>query len=224
MVIIILIGTILDIIIGHYNNALKDIHLKFIKLITEIIISFDVALTKYTMETYFISPYEFCFYNGIIEIILNGFLFLISHYIKSLDIFLINLDGFKLIDLFIYIFFIFFKFIYNICNFLTVINTTECHFLIIIIFGELSSYINYFIEKENKRKSTIIITSIGLIIILFMTLIFIEIFEINYFGLNKITKKNIAIRASLESKIENDNDSVCSEGDYLINMENIENL
>ena len=96
--------------------------------------------------------------------------------------------------------------------------------MIIIIFGELSSYINYFIEKENKRKSTIIITSIGLIIILFMNLIFIEIFEINYFGLNKITKKNIAIRASLESKIENDNDSVCSEGDYLINMENIENL
>ena len=55
-----------------------------------------------------------------------------------------------------------------------------------------------------------------------MTLIFNEIIELNFCGLKLNTKKNIAKRASLENKILNDNDSICSEGDYLINLENID--
>jgi hypothetical protein len=209
----------------HYNSMLIDIHLKIIKLITEIILSFDVALTKYSMETYFISPYEFCFYMGVIQLFLNSLLFLISHYIKCLNIFLMDLDGFKLKDLLLYIVFIFMKFIYNLCNLLTVKNTTECHFLIIIIFGELANYINDFMEfkKGNKSKIIIIITSLGFCLIFFMTLIFIEIFELNFFGLQLNTKKNIAKRAALEDEILDDlNESICSEGGYLINMENID--
>ena len=223
---IILIGTILDILLGHYNNALTDIYLKIIKFITEIILSLDVALTKYTMETKFVSPYEFCFCMGVIQLILNCILFILSNYFKFLHIFIINLEEFVLKDLFIFIAFILMKFIYNLSNFLTVKNTTECHFLIIIIFGELAEYIDDFMEYKKVKKNTliIIITSIGLFLILFMTLIFNEIIELNFFGLQLNTKKNIAKRASLENKIlnDNDNDSVCSEGDYLINLENID--
>ena len=222
---IILIGTTLDVLMDHYNNMLIDMHLKIIKLITEIILSFDVALTKYSMETYFISPYEFCFYLGVVQIILNSLLFLISHYIKYLSIFLMNLDGFKLKDLLLYIVFIIIKFIYNLCNLLTVKNTTECHFLIIIIFGELANYINDFMEfkKGNKSKIIIVITFLGFCLIFFMTLIFIEIFELNFFGLQLNTKKNIEKRAILEDEILGDlNESICSEGGYLINMENID--
>lgn len=221
----ILIGITLDILMDHYNNMLIDMHLKIIKLITEIILSFDVALTKYSMETYFISPYEFCFYMGVIQLILNSLLFLISHYIKFLNIFLMDLDGFKLKDLLLYTVFIFMKFIYNLCNLLTVKNTTECHFLIIIIFGELANYMNDFMEfkKGNKSKIIIIITSLGFCLIFFMTLIFIEIVELNFFGLQLNTKKNIAKRAVLEDEILDDlNESICSEGGYLINMENID--
>ena len=197
---IIFIGIILDIIMNHYNNIVGDIHLKFIKLITEIILSLDVALTKYSMETCFISPYEFCFYMGVIQLILNCILLFISHYIKFLDFFLMNLDGFKLKDLLLFITFIILKFIYNLCNLLTVKNTTECHFLIIIIFGELSCYINDFMEYKKGNK-IIIVTSIGLFLIMFMTLIFLEIIELNFFGLQLNTKKNIETRASLESEI-----------------------
>ena len=39
-----------------------------------------------------------------------------------------------------------------------------------------------------------------------MILVFIEIIELNFFGLSKMTKKNIELRARLDSMIISDNE------------------
>ena len=67
--------------------------------------------------------------------------------------------------------------------------------MIIKVIGELFPYIKNF--TDNKLVSAIII--IGLFFILFMTLVFNETIEINCCEIQKDTKKNISLRASLES-------------------------
>jgi len=70
-------------------------------------------------------------------------------------------------------------------------NSTPCHILIMLIIGQFAPYIK---ALTNDVKNSIILI-IGLLIILFFTLIFNEIIEIKCLGLNKNTKKNIALRA-----------------------------
>ena len=57
--------------------------------------------------------------------------------------------------------------------------------MIIIVIGELAPHILKLVHEENIS----IIIIIGLIFILFITLIFNEIIEVNCFGLDKNTKK-----------------------------------
>ena len=79
----------------------------------------------------------------------------------------------------------------NIC--LLIINKTNspCHIFIIYVFGQFAYYVDF------SKISIVII--VCLLLILFMSLIFNEIIEINCFGFEKNTKKNIAKRARMES-------------------------
>ena len=70
-------------------------------------------------------------------------------------------------------------------------NNSPCHIFIIFIFGQLAYYL--FNLTEN-----LVIVIICLIIILFFSLIFNEIIEINFCGLSHNTKKNIISRAETE--------------------------
>ena len=217
IIVIIVTGIIVDIIIGHYNN-ISDIKNILFKLLTEIMISLDVVVTKYTMENKYYSPYEMCFYAGIFEFILYSLLLLLSYHLKFLDNFKADMKIFELKDICIFIILIILLFIYNLFNYITVKKTSTFHILIIIILGELAPYILEIID--NKYKSYKIITIIlGLFLILFMTLIFNEIIELNFLGLEEYTKKNIYIRSKLDEKGEDDNESRCSEGNYTFNLE-----
>ena len=206
IIVIILIGIILDIIGGVYN---KDEILFFIlKFIKEILVPLNCTFAKYAMQTKFCSPYEMCFTAGIFDLFLYSILLILSNYIPFFDKFSMNLDKLKLNDLFTFILFVFIKLIYNLCIFITVNNITACHVLIIIVIGELAHYI--YLEKLNK-----IIFAIGFFIILFMTLLFNEIIELNLFGIQKNTKRNISQRADLDIKMmEEKNDGRLSEGGY----------
>jgi len=95
---------------------------------------------------------------------------------------------------------------------------------------------SFFYNIDILFNNNIIINFInifGIIFILFMTLVFNEVFEFNCFGLEKYTKKNIAKRANIEEKqllnIEDDDNSVISNDDFPIRIdkqnqkENIEN-
>lgn len=220
--IIIIIGTglILDFVVGYYNGLLEIKNLIFFNLLTEILISLDVAITKYTMETKFYSPYEMCCYIGIMELIIYSLLFSLSNFFNKLDTFKVDFKEFEIMDLFVFIIIIIMKLFYNLFNFITVKNTSISHFMLIFIIGELSDYIIDIIDNDFKSYKIIAIIT-GFIVILFMTLIFNEIFELNCCGLAKNTKRNISIRAKLDDKSgDDDNESKCSDKDYIINIEN----
>ena len=70
-------------------------------------------------------------------------------------------------------------------------DNTPCHVFIIFVFGQLAYYIDF------SRISLIVIFC--LIFILFFSLIFNEIIEINCFGLSINTKRNISLRANKEN-------------------------
>ena len=194
VLLIIFVGISLDIFSGHYIFNDKDYVTSMIfKFISEIVLSLGFVIDKYTMEKKFCSPYEMCFYHGVINFILS--LILLSF---SKDIGLDDYSEFfnepSLDKFFAFIIFMFVQFIFNIFILIINKNTTPCHILIMIIIGLFAPYIKLL---TNDIKSAIILI-LGLLIILFFTLIFNEILELRCFGLEKNTKKNITTRAAVD--------------------------
>ena len=81
-------------------------------------------------------------------------------------------------------------------------NYTPCHVFIIFIFGQLANYIDF------SGLSIAII--FGLLFIIFLSLIFDEIIEINICGLSENTKRNISLRAKIEEDIIRTTDTIDS--------------
>ena len=80
----------------------------------------------------------------------------------------------------------------NLSSLFTVKNNSPCHIFIMFLFGQLAYYINF---KEQN-----IFAVICLFFILFFSLVFCEIIEINFLGLSKNTKNNITKRAQNEDE------------------------
>ena len=79
-------------------------------------------------------------------------------------------------------------------------NNSPCHIFIIYIFGQFGTYFDL------STKSIILI--ICFIFILFWALVFNELIEINYCGLEKNTKRNIMIRADSEDIFIDKNETI----------------
>ena len=76
------------------------------------------------------------------------------------------------------------------CCLLIVKNNTPCHIFIMFIFGQIAYYA--------QGTEYLIIVIICLIIMLFFSLVFNEIIELNFCGLSRNTKRNMASRAKDE--------------------------
>ena len=79
-------------------------------------------------------------------------------------------------------------------------------------------------ENIGSKINITIICSIFLVLCLFMSLIFIEIIQLNFCGLSTMTKKNIEERARIDSMLndENDNDEDIKENNKKEKSENID--
>ena len=191
IIIILIIGLIIDLIQGNiqndFTNNIVSLILSFIRVI---LLSFNYVIIKYTMEKKFVSLYEIGLFNGIINLILfiifaifDYFFFYIDNYEEYFN----NFDGKEVLVIFGLMFT---QFGIYLPLFIIDKNNSPCHIFIIFIFGQLAYYINL---QEN-----LVIVIICLIIILFFSLIFNEIIEINFCGLSHDTKKNIISRAQTE--------------------------
>ena len=223
IILIILAGIGLNIIISlKYFHLIKTKIINIIiKFINEIGCSLLYVIVKYTMEKKFCSPFEMCFYQGFICLILYLLFIPINIFFFSLD----KLEGFKkdfrLQNLYFIIFFIIIQFGYNIFFFITIKNCTTCHIMIIIIIGEISHYI---MDKDELGITNFIIIICLLIFILFMQLIFNEILEVNCCEMQKNTKKNITARAKIDTIIdlyEDDDEADEEKGKITIEKEDL---
>ena len=195
---IIVIGTVIDLtteaIIVDANNEPLALISKYIK---EILFSLYNVIAKYVMEKKYISVYEFSFYIGAFNLIVliifsifdNYFFHIYSNYGDILS----NLGGIEILKV---LGVLFTQVGINLGTLFTTKNCSPCHLFIIFVFGQVAYYINFDIYRG------LVISC--LIIILFFSLIFSEIIEINLFGLSHNTKRNIIGRSESEILAKNE--------------------
>ena len=198
IIFIIVIGTVIDLtteaIIVDANNEPLALVSKYIK---EILFSLYNVIAKYVMEKKYISVYEFSFYIGAFNLIVliifsifdNYFFHIYSNYRDILS----NLGGIEILKV---LGVLFTQVGINLGTLFTTKNCSPCHLFIIFVFGQVAYYINFDIYRG------LVISC--LIIILFFSLIFSEIIEINLFGLSHNTKRNIIGRSESEILAKNE--------------------
>ena len=206
MIVIIILGFGLNII--EYLKSDEKVKIKpleiFIKFIAEIFFCLNAVVNKHNMEKNFCTSYEICIWEGVINLIL----FVISlSIINSIGATIADVkypnniyeyrNNFDKNDLYVIILVIVVSCIYNLLVIVTCENFTPCHVLILLIINEY-----YYYLKMNKNKILNIIGFLILLLIFFMFLFFIEVLELNLFGISINTKKNIGIRANDDKKMD----------------------
>ena len=172
------------------NDIINDLPLLLIKFVREILFSLYNVLAKYVMEKKFVSVYEFSFYIGLINLIIVGIFSVFDYYYFRIDNYEEYFSNFNVKESLVMLGVIISQFGINISSLFTVKNNTPCHTFIIFVFGQFAYYVNF------EIKSIIVI--ICFIFILFLSLIFNEIIEINFWKLSYNTRRNISERASTE--------------------------
>ena len=218
LIVIIVLGIILNIINLYDNKGNMIIWLPLIFFV-EVIYSLVAVLNKYTMEFCYCTPYEVSFYQGIFGLIVNIALliFYTNNDILENDYKFINkekikyngkfyLDNFydyceklNFLEIILFIINSLSRLFFNLFGLFIIKIYTTSHIIILLIIGEI-----YFIF-EDDLKWQLFLNIFIILILLFMFLIFTEIIELNFWGMEVYTRKNIANRALLD-KVNNIDD------------------
>ena len=221
LLLFILLSISIDFILNNFIFILNvDTNTVIYYLISYLImLSFDsISLTyqKYMIDVLYYSPYIVFFALGL-------YLFLFNIY-TSLQSFI---SGTKIFDMFfpdnkvkpillISLGYIVIRFIYYIFMIFTIFYFTPNHLLISL---ELAKILNLFISNESKSKYYAIIP---IFFQFFSLLIFLEVIELNFCGLNSNTRFNITKREIEEMKEEETRDSLVEiEPGYLVDKNQI---
>ena len=191
----------------------------FTTVIIEIIYSLEIVLSKYAMEKNFCSPFRIAFYQGLVVFIMNLLLLLIFSFIPiegtkikyNNETYVDNLmeyfSNFKGIEILIFLLAMIGRAGFMMFGLLTIQYFTSGHIILVLIIGEIFHYFRY----ENT-DSTLYVKYPILILIIFFSLILLEIIELNFCGFQINTEKNISKRAETEDTLSNnDNESIGNE-------------
>ena len=196
-------SVILDII--NYENffyalgGLVIVILIFINLCFE---SIMIIFQKILMDKYFMSPFLISILFGCFQLLFSIILGIISFakdgwfcngktcYIAN---FLDYFENFETSDIISFVVSIIIKSIIYILNIHVLYYLTSNHFLLAYIVGK-------FVENMMEGKEKIIANIIVFIFLLISFFFYLEIFELNFCGINRNTKSNIEKRALLEAK------------------------
>ena len=142
------------------------------------------------MEKKFISVYLLLLSNGVINVIILGIFAIFDYFFFKIDDYKDYFGGeFSVKELLVALGTIITQFSLNLGILLTNKYYSPCHIFIIFVCGQLAVYVNIPFSWK------MIVVIICLLFILFFSLIFNEIFEINVCGLSHNTKRNISKRA-----------------------------
>ena len=191
IVIILIIGLVIDFVEGNIQKDFTDnIKLILLSFLRVILLSLDYVLIKYTMEKKYASPYEIGFYNGLINLIIFIVGAVIDHYFYGRFDYKEYFDSFNGKELLVILGLMVTQFGIYMSLFIIDKKDTPCHIFIVFVFGQLAYYY--------KLTEISIVSIICLILILFFSLIFNEIIELNFLGLSQNTRKNIINRANTD--------------------------
>ena len=180
---------------------------------SESIFNMLYVLYKFFMIKKFIKSYEILSFQGLIEFILGIIILAITTICyPKLDDFntyreKINESG---LEKAMFCLLIFINFLTFLTIFIILDIFTPFHILLLNILSDILYEIIIFIrdvkKKDIETKIAGIIYCILIIISIFMVLVFIEIIQLNFCGLSRMTKKNIEERAKLDVALSNDDD------------------
>ena len=213
MVVIIILGTIFDLINNGSIENLKTNYLNMIILFcVQILFDLTYIIYRYMMIKKYIISFEIMFYQGIIELILSIIALIITTATGFLDNFWNYYNNLNSDAIAIFFLIVINEFLYNLSIYIIIERLSQFHVLLLQTIAELVAYIYELDVKENTLVS--VFTIIIIILCMLMILIFIEIIELNCFGLSDMTKKNIEVRAKLDAIMENNEDDYETRIDY----------
>ena len=212
---IILTGLLIDLILENLQyDVNNNLTLFFVRIIRETVYSLSSVIDKYIMEKKFVSVYELLLSNGVIILILLLIFSIFDYNFFGVDNYSEYFSNFNFKELLVIFGVIITQFGLNLCILITNKNNSPCHIFIIFIFGQLAYYVDF--------TGISIVVILCLIFILFLSLIFNEIIEINFWGLSYNTKNNISKRALLEENMlitsKDTNDGKVDAGQYEFNV------
>jgi len=203
-IIIVVIRSITYVIIFHdfsSKRSQKEIIIYVVSFVTEIAFSLTYVTYKYYMLIKYIHPYEIMFFEGLFELLFSIITLVIANRLDELDNLTNFIFEFRGIEILKIIAWIFSSFIYHGILFKVIDSFSPFYIHISII---ISDFISTFIKLSGEISiGQIIFYVLSFIICPFMILVFLEIIELNFCGLSYMTKKNIELRARLDS-INND--------------------
>ena len=196
---IVIIGLLFNIPLGVFSQEkIGNYYCYYLSFIlTGIFFNLTYVLYKKMMLKKYIKSYEILFFQGIIESILGIITLIIMtkyDYIDNYWKFIEKLDKTQIIIILLIILgrFLFHSMIMIIIDFLS-----PFYVFLVYVIGEIA-----FFSVSMKDDPKIIISSIIFFSVsIFTILVFIELIELNCFGLSYMTKKNIELRAKLDSDL-----------------------
>ena len=182
-------------IINLYDKA-PNIGKLIAQFSAEVVFTFNIVLNKYEMEKYFCSPFEISFYQGLFVLILNIILLTFTKEDNFFDYY----DNLDYKEIWVFILFMFSKLSFNIFGLLTNKYFTPSHVNILLIIGQISFSFKY------KNDYKLYLTAVIFCFVLFLLLVFTEIIELNFCGLQQYTKKNITERSIRQTLLDSKNE------------------
>ena len=218
--IMVILGTVFN-FIDVKEMKLRDLPALFLSIFIEIIFSLEIVLAKYALEYYSCSPFEITFYNGFFSLILNIIilitttniplpknfkyqtLFQISEHQgeKYLDNFYLYTDKIDFIEILLFVVITFGRFLCNLFSIFTLKYYSTSHILLVLILCGIS------LDWFNKSTLDTILIVLILLFEFLAILIYCEIIELNFCGLQIYTKKNIQERKSKFGDDDEDEDN-----------------
>jgi hypothetical protein len=216
LMLIIIFGIIINIIYNIYEEISEEFFFKILNtFIIEIIFSLQIVVAKYAMEYKLSSPYEICLFEGEFILVINLILLIIFTFIPMSEIKYIKntkyegkmyIDNFfqyfskiSYIEVISFIIIMLGRFGFNIFCLLIIKYFTPSHSIIILIIGEV-----YFAFNDLEPLWRVFIEYFIYALLIFVMLVFLEIIEINLWGLQKNTERNISLRAGQIESILDD--------------------
>ena len=210
----------IDFILGNFIFEYdKEILILGIVYIIQLLVdSINMTYQKYMIDKLYYSPYNMIFSLGLLLFFINfsSFTFCLISGDQSnkpennrINLFSEFYEYFKVVDIFIiiskFILNIIVYFIFNALRILTIYYFTPNH---ILISYELSKIFELFTTNNDNMKYFTIIP----FLFQFLSLMFyLEIFELNFCGLNKNTRRNIENREEKEMALQNEDEDTNSE-------------
>ena len=229
-IIIILIIKIIPFIAQYNSLNINTLYLLLFQIFVSFLDSLLLMYIKALMHfKYFFSPYRTLYIFGIINSILLLIIYFIISFIPCPNNYICNVnykgetyfdnifsafnfDDHIIIEIIGYFLISILAGIYNLLIIITINKYTVCHSLILVGNQEILNLVTLVLKYKIDKID--IIYYVYYFILIFGYLVFLEFIELNCFGLNENTKRNIKKRSNEDSPMLNDENHIYNDKSF----------